>query len=76
MTVLAAAPIKLIDAYLQQLCHLSITKEADIAELLQKFIIDKALRNPNLGVKIYQLLQSSSEDVKSVNCERAYEFYN
>lgn len=65
-----------LDLYLPQLCYLTITKESEeCGQMLEKFILEIAMENPNIGFRALHFFQSWAEDQRADYSNRALRFY-
>ena len=77
-------PVENIDYYLPQLwyspflipfSYLIVTKKEGV-QCIEKFVLEVAIKYPNIGLKALQLFQSYSEDFKAEYQEAAMNFFD
>lgn len=65
-----------LDLYLPQIAYLILTKQnLDCVLVLQKLLLEIAMRDMNIGIRALHLFQAWSEDDKAVYYHKALEFY-
>ena len=55
-----------LDLYLPQICYLALTKESEeCRQMLEKFILENSMENPNIGFRALHHFQAWSEDAQA-----------
>ena len=66
-----------LDLYLPQLAYLVLIKEnEECSRMLEKFILEISMENPNIGFRALHYFQAWAEDYSAPYSTKAMEFYN
>ena len=66
-----------LDLYLPQICYLALTKESEeCGRMLEKFILEISMENPNIGFRALHHFQAWSEDAGASYADQAMDLYN